>query len=356
MIRALHPEDRARVEAAIDAALRRGTYECEYRAVRPDGTRGLDHRARPRAAARRRHGRKDRRREPRRQRAAAGRAGARAAARQRTARRATRPSVRAASRTSSSRRLSHELRTPMNAILGLAQHARAAARPCATPRKAIAVIQRNAQMQAKLIEDLLEMNKLTSGTVAPGGRRSSTSRRRSTARCRRCSRRPTQRACASSAAIDPAVPQITADARRLQQMLWNLLHNAVKFTPDAGPRRRRVTPDRARRCRFASPTPARASRPTSCRTCSIASARPTPQPRAGPGGWGSGCPLRSTSWSCTAAPSMATSGGPGQGATFIVQLPRPARLATASGGNAEVSGHHTACARRTARSPFRAPG
>ena len=60
--------------------------------------------------------------------------------------------------------LSHELRTPMNAILGwLSMLAKGDA--VRDPEQAMAVIQRNAQVQAKLIEDLLEVNKLTSGTV-----------------------------------------------------------------------------------------------------------------------------------------------------------------------------------------------
>ena len=60
--------------------------------------------------------------------------------------------------------LSHELRTPMNAILGwLSMLAKGDV--VRDPEQAMAVIQRNAQVQAKLIEDLLEMNKLTSGTV-----------------------------------------------------------------------------------------------------------------------------------------------------------------------------------------------
>ena len=82
--------------------------------------------------------------------------------------------------------LSHELRTPMNAILGwLSMLAKGDV--VRDPDQAMTVIQRNAQLQAKLIEDLLEMNKLTSGTArlergpldvgAPSTRRSSRSSR-----------------------------------------------------------------------------------------------------------------------------------------------------------------------------------
>ena len=97
----------------------------------------------------------------------------------------------------------------------------------------MAVIQRNAQVQAKLIEDLLEVNKLTSGTV-------------------RLEIGPLDVGAAVDAAIeslkptadtkgvhlsverDDVLPRISADGRRVQQILWNLLHNAVKFTRAGG--------------------------------------------------------------------------------------------------------------------------
>jgi signal transduction histidine kinase len=130
--------------------------------------------------------------------------------------------------------LSHELRTPMNAILGwLSMLTKGEAVSASETREAIAVIQRNAQIQAKLIDDLLEMNKLSHGDV-------------------RLELEPTDVGVVLDAAmqalrpaadskgvgmavvVDPSVPPITADARRVQQILWNILHNAVKFTPTSG--------------------------------------------------------------------------------------------------------------------------
>jgi signal transduction histidine kinase len=97
----------------------------------------------------------------------------------------------------------------------------------------MAVIHRNAQLQAKLIEDLLEMNKLTSGTVrlefAPvdvgAAVESAIQALKPTAETK-----GVQLSCA----VDPELPRIPADARRLQQILWNLLHNGVKFTGSGG--------------------------------------------------------------------------------------------------------------------------
>ncbi len=128
--------------------------------------------------------------------------------------------------------LSHELRTPMNAILGwlsLLERGEGVA----DPQHALSVIQRNAQLQAKLIEDLLEMNKVASGTirleVAPLDIASTLA---STVE----SLKPTADAkrIRVSLMMEPELPQIQADARRVQQIVWNLLHNAMKFTGHGG--------------------------------------------------------------------------------------------------------------------------
>jgi len=95
------------------------------------------------------------------------------------------------------------------------------------------VIQRNAQVQAKLIEDLLEMNKLASGTVrlelgsvdVVAIADAAVQALKPTAMTK-----GVQLLCSS----EQAVPLITADGRRVEQILWNLLHNAVKFTPARG--------------------------------------------------------------------------------------------------------------------------
>jgi signal transduction histidine kinase len=128
--------------------------------------------------------------------------------------------------------LSHELRTPINAILGwLSILSRGEG--ARDPAKAIAVIQRNAQMQAKLIEDLLEMNKLTSGTASLDVALVDV---KSTVDNALQALQPTaeKKSIRLTAMIDPAVPQMSGDARRLQQVIWNLVHNAIKFTPDQG--------------------------------------------------------------------------------------------------------------------------
>lgn len=131
------------------------------------------------------------------------------------------------------RTLSHELRTPMNSILGWAQMLRQ--RQLSSEKMAVGLetIERNSRLLTQTIEDLLEVSRIVSGNV-----------------CLR--RRPVDlvRAIESAAAavradaegkgielaivIGEGIRPVSGDAARLQQVLWNLLNNAIKFTPAGG--------------------------------------------------------------------------------------------------------------------------
>lgn len=128
--------------------------------------------------------------------------------------------------------LSHELRTPINAILGWASLL-VRGEGVRDTHHAIAVIQRNAEMQAKLIEDLLEMNNLASGTIRLEVASLDIG---STVLAAVESLKPTADAkqVRLSAAAEPGLPAIYADGRRVQQIIWNLLHNGIKFTGAGG--------------------------------------------------------------------------------------------------------------------------
>jgi signal transduction histidine kinase len=124
--------------------------------------------------------------------------------------------------------LSHELRTPMNAILGWLSILESG-KPIREIHSALAVITRNAQVQAKLIDDLLNMNRLMSGDLrldlAPvqmGSLLQATMQ----------SLQPAADAKGVTliASVDPDAAEIGADFTRLQQVLWNLVHNAIKFS------------------------------------------------------------------------------------------------------------------------------
>ncbi|MFS0518640.1 ATP-binding protein [Nostoc sp. UIC 10607] len=129
--------------------------------------------------------------------------------------------------------LSHELRSPLNPILGWARLLQTREFDAAAVKKAIATIERNAQLQAQLIEDLLDVSRILQGKlnlnmfpvnlvlVIEGALE-------------------TVRLAAEAKNIqiqimlDASCGQVLGDSGRLQQVIWNLLSNAVKFTPEGG--------------------------------------------------------------------------------------------------------------------------
>jgi PAS domain S-box-containing protein len=129
--------------------------------------------------------------------------------------------------------LSHELRTPMNAILGWAQLLRMGAVTGAEAEQGLETIERNARAQAQLIEDLLDTSRIISGKlrldvkvvdlaeVIDGA--IETVRTAADAKEIKLNR-----------SVDPAAGPVVGDAGRLQQVIWNLLSNAIKFTPRGG--------------------------------------------------------------------------------------------------------------------------
>jgi PAS domain S-box-containing protein len=128
--------------------------------------------------------------------------------------------------------VSHELRTPLTAILGWAVMLRERS-PGADVDRGLAVIERNARAQTKLIEDVLDVSRIISGKLSLSVVPTELSEILTTA-----IETVTPAASAKGIVIVADVPEpslrITADADRLQQVVWNLLSNAVKFTPKGG--------------------------------------------------------------------------------------------------------------------------
>lgn len=129
--------------------------------------------------------------------------------------------------------VSHELRTPLNAILGWAHMLRASTLDQTTQRRALETIERNARSQAQLIEDILDVSRIVTGKL-------------------RLDVRPVELASVVESAIDavrpaadakdirihavldPRAGPVSGDPNRLQQVVWNLASNAVKFTDKGG--------------------------------------------------------------------------------------------------------------------------
>ena len=129
--------------------------------------------------------------------------------------------------------LSHELRTPLNAVLGWATALRAGHFPTEELEQGLETIERNARVQAQIIEDLLDMSRIISGKVRLDVQRVDLPAVVAEAI-------DTVRATASAKGvrlqtiIDPLNAPVTGDPNRLQQVFWNLLSNAIKFTPKGG--------------------------------------------------------------------------------------------------------------------------
>jgi len=129
--------------------------------------------------------------------------------------------------------LSHELRTPLNSVLGWTRILRFHYDDTASLRRGLEVIERNGAAQLRLIEDMLDMSRMMSGKL-------------------RVEMRETDVVAAALTAVDaltptaaakgvtirtqvtPGLTAVNGDPDRLSQVAWNLLANAVKFTPAGG--------------------------------------------------------------------------------------------------------------------------
>jgi signal transduction histidine kinase/CheY-like chemotaxis protein len=129
--------------------------------------------------------------------------------------------------------LSHELRTPLNIVLGWT---RLLANGKLTPEqsaRAIAAVERAGWAQSRLIEDLLDVSRLASGKVQLTMRTTAIDSILDRV-IESLGAAAEAKSIVIEAVVDPAVGAIRVDADRLQQILWNLISNAIKFTPALG--------------------------------------------------------------------------------------------------------------------------
>jgi signal transduction histidine kinase/ActR/RegA family two-component response regulator len=129
--------------------------------------------------------------------------------------------------------VSHELRTPLTAILGWANMLRTGELDSSQTKLAVETIERNARLQDQLVNDLLDLARITTGKlrlnvspidpVSPVEAAVETLRPAAEAKAIRIQK-----------IIDTSVGAISGDPDRLQQVVWNLLSNAIKFTPKDG--------------------------------------------------------------------------------------------------------------------------
>ncbi|MFN6558643.1 MAG: ATP-binding protein [Nostoc sp. ChiSLP01] len=129
--------------------------------------------------------------------------------------------------------LSHELRSPLNPILGWANLLKTREFDQAALKKAIATIERNAKLQAQLIEDLLDVSRILQGklnlNMFPVSLVLVIDAALETVRLAAEAKN-----IQINKTLDSSVERVLGDSGRLQQIIWNLLSNAVKFTPEGG--------------------------------------------------------------------------------------------------------------------------
>jgi PAS domain S-box-containing protein len=220
--REIHPDDRERVFTSIHKALNEGVpHDVEYRIVSPDGTiRWCEGKGRVEYEN--------------------GRPARMTGVCMMVTRRKEAELARLAAAEESSRlkdeflaTLSHELRTPLNAILGWAQMLQTGELSVERAKQAIEVIGRNARLQAQLIEDILDVSRIITGkleidrvpvsisqvleAIVAGVGPSAEAKR-----------------IVVRQEIEPDVPPIEGDPKRLHQVLSNVLSNAIKFTAERG--------------------------------------------------------------------------------------------------------------------------
>ena len=129
--------------------------------------------------------------------------------------------------------LSHELRTPLSAILGWTQILRRKNPVSGDLSDGLEVIERNVRAQTQLVEDLLDMSRIISGQmrldVQPIMPYASVHGAVESVRPA-----ADARGLRLEAILDPAAGPVSGDANRVQQVVWNLVSNAIKFTPKGG--------------------------------------------------------------------------------------------------------------------------
>jgi PAS domain S-box-containing protein len=129
--------------------------------------------------------------------------------------------------------LSHELRSPLNPILGWARILQTSQQDAAKTQYALETIERNAKLQAQLIEDLLDVSGILQGKLSlhtvPVGLSFTIKAALETVRLA-----AEAKSIQIQTIFEPNVGQVLGDSGRLQQVVWNILSNAIKFTSQGG--------------------------------------------------------------------------------------------------------------------------
>jgi PAS domain S-box-containing protein len=242
--------------------------------------------------------------------------------------------------------LSHELRTPLNAMLGWCELLLTGRLDAAQSSRAIEIIRRNAQAQARLIGDLLDMSRIITGrmhlevaTTDLGAILAAAIETVRPAAEARQVRLVDQ--------LEPGV-RVNGDPARLQQVAWNLLSNAVKFTPEGG--QVTVTAKRAASIAHVTVTDTGLGiQPSMVEEIFDRFRQLDVSPGRRHGGLGLGLAIVRHLVELHGGTVAARSGGEDQGATFTVSLPLAADVPEEEAGSEQAGGPHPAPSLRNLR-------
>jgi signal transduction histidine kinase/CheY-like chemotaxis protein len=214
--------------------------------------------------------------------------------------------------------LSHELRTPLNALVGWLWWLRKGELDGARQARALETIERNTQALAQLIEDLLDVSRIITGKLRL---RTRVVQPAPLAAAAVDAIRPaaTAKSIELVTVLDPDAGPVLADPDRLQQVVWNLLSNAMKFTPEKG----QVVVRLARRGAEVELEVADTGKGIGADVLPylFERFRPSPASLRVPIGLGLGLSIVRHLVEVHGGRISATSGGEGQGATFTITLP-----------------------------------
>ena len=216
--------------------------------------------------------------------------------------------------------VSHELRTPLTSILGWTQLLCSGRLPSPMVQRAITTIDRNARAQAQIIEDLLDISRITSGKLRLNVQ---VFQPAATVEAAVESVRPAAlvRHIALQLRLDPQAGPVAGDPDRLQQVVWNLVANAVKFTDPGG--RVQVSVQRAgEQVRIEVRDNGRGIEPAFLPRLFDRFTQVDATHTREHGGLGLGLAIVKQLVEMHGGTVRAGSDGPGQGAVFTVELPR----------------------------------
>ena len=223
--------------------------------------------------------------------------------------------------------LSHELRTPLNAILGWMQMLRQNTVPETRRMEAVEIVARNANALARLIEDLLDISRITLGHLELS---------RTDVDLNAVIRAAVQSLAPSAhdkrirveTDLEAGLPTVTGDAHRLQQVVWNLVSNAIKFSAEGSSVEVRSSLADGR-VQVSVRDHGEGIDPAFLPSVFERFRQADPSPSRRHGGLGLGLSIVKQLVELHGGTVEARSDGPGTGATFTIQLPVPvdARLA-----------------------------